>query len=35
MIVSWLLGQDKLREFLDRIRMVVDAAVQSGEKPVC
>ena len=28
------LSQDKLREFLDRIRMVVDAAMQSGEKPV-
>ena len=27
------LGQDKLREFLDRIRTVVDSAVQNGEKP--
>jgi flagellar biosynthesis protein FlhA len=28
------LGQEKLREFLDRIRVVVDSAVQAGEKPV-
>ena len=28
------LGQEKLREFLDRIRIVVDSAVQAGEKPV-
>jgi flagellar biosynthesis protein FlhA len=28
------LGQEKLREFLDRIRVVVDAAVHVGEKPV-
>ena len=28
------LGQEKLREFLDRIRVVVDFAVQAGEKPV-
>ena len=27
------LGQEKLREFLDRIRTVVDSAVQRGEKP--
>jgi flagellar biosynthesis protein FlhA len=27
------LGQDKLREFLDRIRTVVDSVVSSGEKP--
>jgi flagellar biosynthesis protein FlhA len=27
------LGQEKLREFLDRIRTVVDFAVQRGEKP--
>jgi flagellar biosynthesis protein FlhA len=28
------LGQDKLRELLDRIRTVVEMAVNSGEKPV-
>ena len=28
------LGQEKLREFLDRIRVVVDSAVHAGEKPV-
>jgi flagellar biosynthesis protein FlhA len=28
------LGQEKLREFLDRIRVVVDSAVNNGEKPV-
>ncbi len=28
------LGQDKLREFLDRMRVVVDSAVHNGEKPV-
>ena len=28
------LGQEKLREFLERIKIVVDAAVQAGEKPV-
>jgi flagellar biosynthesis protein FlhA len=27
------LGQEKLREFLDRIRTVVDSTVQRGEKP--
>ena len=27
------LGQEKLREFLDRIRSVVDLTVQNGEKP--
>jgi flagellar biosynthesis protein FlhA len=27
------LGQEKLREFLDRIRTVVDSVVQRGEKP--
>ncbi len=27
------LGQDKLREFLDRIRTVVDSTIQNGEKP--
>jgi flagellar biosynthesis protein FlhA len=28
------LGPEKLREFLDRIRVVVDSAVNAGEKPV-
>jgi flagellar biosynthesis protein FlhA len=28
------LGSEKLREFLDRIRIVVDSAVHAGEKPV-
>ncbi|HET6306220.1 MAG TPA: flagellar biosynthesis protein FlhA [Rhodopila sp.] len=28
------LGQEKLRELLDRIRIVVESAVQAGEKPV-
>lgn len=28
------LGQEKLREFLDRIRVVIDSAVHNGEKPV-
>jgi flagellar biosynthesis protein FlhA len=28
------LGQEKLREFLDRIRVVVDSANQQGERPV-
>ena len=28
------LGQEKLRELLDRIKTVVDSAVQAGEKPV-
>jgi flagellar biosynthesis protein FlhA len=28
------LGQEKLREFLDRLRIVTDAAVGNGEKPV-
>jgi flagellar biosynthesis protein FlhA len=28
------LGQEKLREFLDRIKVVVDSAVGNGEKPV-
>jgi flagellar biosynthesis protein FlhA len=28
------LGQEKLREFMERIKIVVDAAVQAGEKPV-
>jgi flagellar biosynthesis protein FlhA len=27
------LGQEKLREFLDRIRIVVDSAMQNGDKP--
>ena len=27
------LGQEKLREFLDRLRVVVDSAVHNGEKP--
>jgi flagellar biosynthesis protein FlhA len=27
------LGQEKLREFLDRLRVVVDSAVNNGEKP--
>ncbi len=27
------LGAEKLREFLDRMRIVIDAAVQNGEKP--
>jgi flagellar biosynthesis protein FlhA len=27
------LGQDKLREFLDRLRVVVDSAVNNGDKP--
>jgi flagellar biosynthesis protein FlhA len=27
------LGQEKLREFLDRLRIVVDSAVHNGEKP--
>jgi flagellar biosynthesis protein FlhA len=28
------LGQEKLREFLDRIKVVVDSASVNGEKPV-
>jgi flagellar biosynthesis protein FlhA len=27
------LGQEKLREFLDRLRVVVDSAVNNGDKP--